>query len=92
MAFNKSGNQVIEVDVPIQGRSAFAVTPSNDTDLATKPAALFIGVGGDVVVDMADTGSTITFKNVPSGTFMPILVNRVRATNTTATNIVAVYR
>jgi hypothetical protein len=69
---------------------AIAVTPADGTDLATTQAALFIGGGGDVKVDMTGSG-TVTFSGVADGTFLPILVDRVYATGTTATNILALY-
>lgn len=71
-------------------RSAAAITPSDSTDLTTIPRALYIGVTGDVVVNMADSGSAITFKAVAVGLF-PIRVSRVKSTGTTATNIVAIW-
>ncbi len=74
-----------------QGRSAVAVTPHDSTNLTQASAALFVGVGGDVSVEMAESGSAIVFKNVPSGSFMPIQVDRVNSTSTTATNILALY-
>jgi hypothetical protein len=49
---------------------------------------LFVGVGGDVslVVKNALT-TTVIFKNVGSGEFLPVSTYRVRATGTAATNI-----
>lgn len=68
---------------------AAAVTPSDTTDLAKQARFLFIGTGGNLVVDLID-GTTVTFTNVKSGYFWCRVV-RVRATNTTATNIVAMW-
>lgn len=51
---------------------------------------LYVGVGGDIKVTTSG-GSTLTFKNVQDGTFMPISVQRVWATDTTATDIVALW-
>ena len=66
-----------------------AVTKSDTTDLAGGPCrALFVGVGGDVVaVTVADVA--VTFKNVVSGTTLPVIARRVNSTSTTATDIVA---
>ena len=68
--------------------NAVAVTPSDSTVIPTT-RALYIGVSGNIVVRMAD-GGQVTFANVPVGIF-PIQVDRVLATSTTATNIVALY-
>lgn len=71
--------------------SAVAVTPDNSNDLSVIPArALWIGTAGDVSVDPADGANTaVVFKNA-SG-LLPVSVKRVRSTNTTASNIVALY-
>ena len=69
---------------------ALAVTPSDTVDLTWISRALYVGVAGDVKVDMADSGTGIVFKAVPAGTFMPIRAKRVYATGTTATNLVAI--
>lgn len=83
----------------LQGRIAAAVTPS-DTDNIPNPAnaaiknlgnVLFVGTGGDIKVFMANDSVPILFKNIPDGTFLPIQVTRVFATDTTATDIVAIW-
>jgi hypothetical protein len=61
---------------------------------ATKAAILYIGVAGDLVVEMAsqrDSGATptLTFKAAPAG-FMPTLVTKVGA-STAATDIIALW-
>lgn len=68
---------------------AAAVTPSDSTDLTQVPRALYIGSSGNLNVDMMD-GTTVLFSSVPNGIF-PVRVKRVRATSTTASNIVALY-
>ena len=77
-----------------QGFKAIDVTPSDSTNVtgadANNPAALYVGTGGDVEV-ITLNGDTVVFHNVPTGTFMPIQVTRVKATNTTATDIVALF-
>ncbi len=65
------------------------VTPSNSTDLPVTSRALFIGSSGDLSVTMAG-GTTLLLRNVPVG-ILPIRVSRVRATGTTAADIVAVW-
>jgi len=65
---------------------AEAVTTSNTTVL--KNVALYVGVGGDLTVTMAESATDVVFKNVPSGTFLPISVIHVK-TATTATDILA---
>jgi len=66
---------------------AAIVTKSDSTIL--NGVALYIGVGGDLTVTMAGGGNDVEFKNVPSGTFLPIAVTKVKAA-TTATDILAI--
>ncbi len=66
---------------------ATAVTPSDSTELSNV-RALYVGVAGDLAVVMKNGGAAVTFKNAPIGT-LPIRVTKVMATNTTATNILA---
>lgn len=68
-----------------------AVTPHNTNALALgECSAIFVGVGGDVVLVDIDA-TEVTFKNVPSGGIIPCQTSIVKSTGTTATNIVALY-
>lgn len=76
-------------NLPAQG--AVAVTPNDGSDLApTGCRALFIGTGGNVNLD-THQGDTVLFKNLPSGSILDVGAKRVRSTNTTAADIVALY-
>ncbi len=65
-----------------------AITPSDTTVYDPPLYALYIGGTGAVAVVAAETGATVTFTAVPTGTILPIQVSKVMSTNTTATNIV----
>lgn len=77
-----------------QGTTGVIVTPSDVTDItgatANTPATLFVGTGGDVDV-ITLGGDTLLLKNIADGSFLPIQVTRVKATLTTATDIVALF-
>lgn len=76
-------------NLPAQG--AVAVTPNDSTDLAPAGCrALFIGTGGNVNLD-TQQGDTVLFKNLGSGVVLDVGAKRVRLTNTTAADIVALY-
>jgi hypothetical protein len=68
--------------------SLVAITPSDSSDLTTMVRQIYAGVAGDVcVIDSA--GNTVTFVGVQAGsTIGPFAVSRVKATGTTATNLV----
>ena len=70
--------------------TALAVNISGgDHSLGATYEAFFIGVGGDISLDCATSGSNIVFKNVASGQLLPIRATVVNQTATTATDIVA---
>lgn len=71
---------------------AAAVTPNDGADLpkiATR--ALWIGAGDGTLSVVMSGGTTVAFAGVAAGTLLPIRVDRVRATGTGATGIVALY-
>lgn len=76
-------------DATVSAYDAAAVTPSDSVDI--RPTrALFVGVAGNIKVDMA-LGTTLTFTDVQAGSILPVQVKRVYSTGTTATSIVALY-
>lgn len=70
-------------------RGAFAITPSDSADLPFLARAIWVGVGGTLVVQMSE-GNPQTYLNVPEGRFEGDII-RVHATGTTATNLIGLY-
>lgn len=70
-------------------RSASEVT-FNDSNQIDPTRAIYVGSTGNVKVDFVD-GSTVTFSSVSAGTLLPIRVNRIYSTGTTATDVIALY-
>jgi hypothetical protein len=56
----------------------------------TKDCVIYVGVTGDVTVETAG-GDSVTLKAVPAGMIIPLNVKRVDSTNTTATDMVAMW-
>lgn len=71
-------------------RGAFAVTKSDATVFSQPTRALYVGGAGDVAVRMLDQ-TTVTFVGVPAAGLLPIRVDKVLSTGTTATSIVGLY-
>lgn len=69
---------------------AVAVTPDDAAALADLPKALYVGGGGDVTMRGAGAADQV-WTNVPSGTVLPFRARYIRATGTTATDILALY-
>ena len=68
-------------------RSAVTIDISS-VDHEADLIALYVGVGGTVIVRLADDSADVTLLNVPSGTFIPLNIKKVEKTGTTATNMV----
>ena len=66
-----------------------AVDGGSDHSLGATYEAFYIGVGGDISLDCATSGSNIVFRNVASGQILPVRATVVNESGTTATNIVA---
>jgi|GEM_PF-6293014 len=72
------------------------VTPDDSNDLANteqRGACIYVGnvTGGSELQVTMEGGTTVIFKGIAAGTFMPILVTRVWATNTTVSDILAIF-
>jgi hypothetical protein len=62
--------------------SAGAVTASDSTVLDFN--ALYVGVAGDVSVDLTEGGTAVVFVGVPAGTILPVIGTRVNVATTAA--------
>ncbi len=70
---------------------ALSVTAHDSNALADIPKALFIGTGGTIVMRGVNGSADQIWKNVPSGSILPFRAQYVRATGTTAADILALY-
>lgn len=91
--------ETIKAQVPVNQsfNRCVAVTPSDTVDqpLFTQAGlvtgAIYIGGVGNIAAVFQDT-SVGTFTAPVLGTFLPLAVRRINATNTTATLLLACYR
>lgn len=72
---------------PVHG---VVVVPSDTVDLASPCRAIWVGVAGDVAVILAGDTAAVTLKAAPVG-MLEVCATRVMATNTAATNMVALW-
>jgi hypothetical protein len=70
---------------------AVAVVPHDTGALSDIPKALFVGTGGHLVLRGSGGGADVAFRNLADGTVLPVRAQFVRATGTTAADIVALY-
>lgn len=65
----------------------FAITPEDGVDLQETTRGLYVGTGGDLALVLA-SGDAVTLANVGAGTILPVRALGVKATGTTAAQIV----
>lgn len=72
-------------------RYAVAITPHDTTEIANGQLTrgIYVGGAGNIVAIVG--GNAITFNGCVAGTVLPIRCSRVNSTNTTATNLVALF-
>lgn len=69
-------------------RHCFAVQLSDTGTLPVVPKALFVGTGGNLMLRAVDSEEDVLFVNVPSGMILDVRVLSIRATGTTAADLV----
>ncbi len=70
--------------------AALTYTIYSQTDNPSNGCVLFAGGAGDIELITVDD-DTVLFKGIVAGQFLPVQVKRVKATNTSATDIVALW-
>lgn len=70
---------------------ALAVTPHDSNALTDIPKALFVGTGGHISMRGKNGAADQLWKNVPSGAILPFRAQYIRATGTTAADLLALY-
>lgn len=69
-------------------RTAFAIVPHDVNELATLPRAIYVGTGGTIALRAADSAADTVFKNLSNGQILDVRAQFVRATGTTAADLV----
>lgn len=72
-----------------EARNYTTITP-NDTTVIPETNGIYVGVSGDLVVTRPD-GTDVKWPNIAAGIIHPIHAIKIKLTNTTAANILAVY-
>lgn len=73
------------------GQQGYTITPSDSAGLSVVTRAIYIGGSGNISLILAYDSAPVTLNGVVAGSILPLRVKRVMATNTTATNLVAIY-
>tara|TARA_R100001443_G_scaffold65052_1_gene74407 strand:- start:4116 stop:4691 length:576 start_codon:yes stop_codon:yes gene_type:complete len=83
--------EVITIASPGAGANATLVVGSIDIPNTQKRGCcIYVGVAGDIGVTL-ESGSSVIFKGVPAGSFLPVLAKRVNTTILATGDIIALY-
>lgn len=72
-------------------RSALTVTPHATNALTNGVRGLYVGTTGNIAGRLVGDTADVSFVGVPAGSILPFKFSHVRATGTTASNILALY-
>ena len=73
-------------------KNSFSITPHVSNEVGTYlPRAIYVGVGGNIAMRLEGDTADITWVGVPTGAVLPVRPVFIRATGTTATNIIGLY-
>ncbi|MEG3126090.1 spike base protein, RCAP_Rcc01079 family [Sphingomonas sp. GB1N7] len=82
-------NSADQVSAP--ATRAVAVVPHDTNALGDVPKALYVGTGGDIAARGVGGGADVVFRNVAPGSVLPFRAAFVRATGTSAADLIALY-
>jgi len=68
--------------------NCFTIVPADGAEVAVVTKAVYVGSAGDIVLRAINGSSDVTFKNVPAGSILDVRVRFLRATGTTAADLV----
>lgn len=77
------------VDAILPARTAKAVVPSDIVALDPVPRGIYVGTGGDVTIRPVGSAVDVTYRNLTDSSYIAVRVSHVRATGTTALNMIA---
>tara|TARA_R110001599_G_scaffold352941_1_gene589392 strand:- start:2873 stop:3448 length:576 start_codon:yes stop_codon:yes gene_type:complete len=83
--------EIITIASPGTGADATLVVGSIDIPNTEKRGCcIYVGIAADIGVTL-ESGSSVVFKGVPAGSFLPVLAKRVNTTITATGDIIALY-
>ena len=69
-------------------RAPFAITPNDQAALPVIPKAIYVGTGGTVTLRGVGASADVVFRNVGNGQVLDVRAQFVRATGSTASDMV----
>lgn len=76
-------------DAPVApSRAPFAIVPDDAVPLSLVPKGIYVGHGGDVTLRGVGSEVDVTYRNLPDASYIAVRASHVRATGTTAAELV----
>ncbi|MEO6248899.1 MAG: hypothetical protein ABIO85_10030 [Sphingomicrobium sp.] len=72
----------------LPSRVPFVVVPSDSAALPQVVKGIYIGTGGDVTLRGVGAVADVTYKNLPNASYIGVRASHVRATGTTAADLI----
>lgn len=76
-------------DPSAPARAPYAVMPSDTDPLPSVPRGIYVGTGGDVTLRGIGASADVVYRNLPDASYIAVRAAYVRATGTTAANLIA---
>lgn len=70
-------------------RAPYPIVPHDSNALPFIPKGIFIGTGGDLVLRGIAGAQDVTYRNLPDASYIAVRAAYVRATGTTASDLIA---
>jgi len=86
MAVDPYQNMLESLSAP--SRTPFSITPSDNTELLVIPKRIYVGTGGNVTLRGVESETDVVYKNVDDGVYLNVRPSFIRATGTTAADII----
>lgn len=67
----------------------YPIVPSDTVELPAAPKGIYVGSGGDVTLRGVEGAADVTYRNLPDASYIAVRARFVRATGTTASNLIA---
>lgn len=70
-------------------RKPYAIVPHDTDPLPDVPKGIYVGTGGNVTLRGASGTADVVYRNLADGSYIAVAASHVRATGTTASNMIA---
>jgi len=67
----------------------YALVPHDTNELPAIPKGIYVGTGGQVTLRGVEGAADVVYKNLADGSYINVRAQYVRATGTTATDLIA---